>query len=458
MPRKTKATKGAAEEGVPADLDLGHAETPSENQMQELDAALDEAGVHDVNTTPAAEAPAEEVPADEVPADQVIEKQAPLTDTPLKDLLPPGTEKPVEVPGEKPAEVPAETPSEKPVVKKPVDEEPAKENFDDLDLDAIQPPPGVSPRNLVNFNKLREVSKHYKEVAAAIPGLQKQLTELQARGTVPEEVTKELEDLRNFRKIFDTENDPEFKAQFDGKLEALDTDLLGLLVKNGLPQETADSLKAQGLGTLPAEFWEEQILPKLSFVDRQRIEKRLAERADLSDQKLQAVEKFASQRTEVLAEQEKKQMAAFLADQEKINQHVAAMVKDIPWATPVVIPEKGTKEEKAAAEAHNAEVARLSGALQEALYPATPQARAEIAAAAVASTVLASSVNDLSSRLKAANERAEKLQKDLDAIKSAGKMPTPTKEGRRVTPEVTDTSRMSDDEAIEQGLKAAEGL
>ena len=272
---------------------------------------------------------------------------------------------------------------------------------------------------------------------------------------LPAEEKKELEELRTFRKIFDTENDPEFKKQFDERISSVDEDVFAILKNNGLPEETEKQMRDLGLGKVNSKFWEQQILPRLPFVDQERVRRRLAERADVDDQRVKEVEKFQSQREQTLREREERQLEQFRQEQQVVVQHVEEIRKGIPWANPLEIPSKATKEERARIEAHNKYVEELEFRFQDALYPATPAARAEIAAAAVASTHLASSVNDLGARLKTSNERVKQLEQELSKIKSAGRIPSGEPTARQPRADVPDNFK-SDDEAIEAGLQAAE--
>jgi len=405
---------------------------------QELDAAMAAAGLDDAF-------PAEEGDDKNKQPDEVIPQAAPAEPAVPAEPVPPAEPA---VPAEPvpPAE-PQQTPEE--IEAKRI------ADLEALDLDKIAPPAGVSPRNLVNFDKLRDVAKHHREVAKRVPELEAELEKAKTAGAVPAEVKKELQELRTFRKVFDAQNDPEFQAQFDGKLASIDEDLFGILRKQGLPKEAEDSMRQLGVGNIDPKFWEENILSKLSAVDRERVVKRIADRTDVMEQKDKELEKFTSQRDEILANREKVQVERFTQDKTAIETHLASITKDIPWAN--TVPTTGLKgAELQQAEAHNANVAQLGEIFQQSLWPATPQARAEIAAAAVASTVLASRVKELAAQLTAESTAKAALQKELDGIRAAGRIPGGQKTGRETRPADVDTSKLSDDDAIEAGLAAAE--
>jgi hypothetical protein len=425
--------KSVTNEGVPQELDLGHVEPPSEESMNSLDEAMRAAGIDDGIKFP------EE--SRSVAKETAIE--------PEQEVPAPSDEKPLD------PNQPADSQTAAPEAKT----EPPEGGYDSVDLDTIQPPQDISPRNLVNFNKLRDMAKHFKTQAEILPQLQQRLQELERRNVqVPQDVAKELEELRTFRRVFDTENDPEFKKQFDGKIESLDNDVLSILMKNGLPEDTAKQIKQVGMDKISPKWWEETILSKLTFVDRERVQKRLAERADTIDQRHQEIQKFQQDRESFVQREQQERVERFNKTEEEIYGHVEQLTENVPWARYQELPEGATPEQIKQIEAHNASVEELERQFVHALFPETSQARAEVAAAAVASTKLAASVQDLSTRLTDANSRAEKFQKELEAIRAAGRPPSARQTGTRApaSSERPDPLKMSDEDAIEQGLMAAE--
>lgn len=433
--------KSVTSEGVPSSLDLGNVEMPNDSQIADLDAALDAAGLGD----------------NEEAKPEIIEPE-------VKPIDPEPKAKPAEGEAEPEAKPVEGEPEAKPVDPAPADEAAKKKaELEAIDLDKVKAPEDISPRNLVNFNKLRDVAKHYKsqieQTSTKLQELETRNRELESQPTqAPADLLKELEEHRQFRKIFDAENDPEFKRQFNEKLGSLDQDVLGILRKNGLPEEIEKQLSSIGLDKVSAKWWESEILPKLPFVDRERIQKRLAERADVTDQRAKELEKFSTQR-EAWLEQEKAQVTQrFQEEQTQIDKHLDLLTQNVPWARYQEVPANASSADRAKIEAHNKSVSEMEQNFRNYLFPKTPADRAEIAAAAVASTKLAGAVDDLAGRLRESNSRAEKLEKELEAIRSAGRSPTARPANRRAPSEAPDPSKLSDEDAIEAGLAAAEGL
>lgn len=444
MPKNTKAPSVTA--GQSSDMSLESTDSPTPEHYESLEEAMNDAGLGDGQVTVVDPPVVTDPPESEVDPIVVDQEEPEIVLDPAAEVdpaAPPVVKEPV---------VQAETPEEQ--------EQKRLKELQELDLDKVTPPPNVSPRNLVNFDKLRETAKHFKAEASRIPELETKIKELETKGTgvLPAELQKELEDHRNFRRIFDAENDPTFKKQFEDKLSTLDEDLLGILKRNGLPEATAKEIQALGIDKVSSSWWETNILEKLPFIERERVQKRLAERADTVDQRSKEIESFSSKREEFLAKQQAEIGIRFETEQTEMQQHLDSLTKDIPWARFTEIPPKATATERKQIEAHNQEVAELQKNFQSALYPTTPQARAEIAAAAAASVRMANDLTIAAQTITGQRGTIDKLQKELDAIKSAGRLPSAVAPARRGASEAIDTSKLDDGDAIEQGLQEAEGL
>jgi hypothetical protein len=418
--------KSVTDEGVPSELDLGNVEAPSNDDLNSLDKALDAAGVfnQDNSVQPETNEATQTQPTDPVqPSEGQTTPDGQQQDQQLDQKDTSKTEDP-----------------------------------STIDLDKIQPPSDISPRNLVNFNKLREVAKHYKEQADKAVQYEQYIDYLrQQQSEPPQELLSELEDHRKFRKIFDAENDPEFQQQFNEKIGTLDSDVINILKKNGLPEETEAKLRAAGLEQVPADWWEENVLPRLNFLDRERVQKKLAERSDVVDAKQKELEKFSSRKDEFFAEQEQKVQQFREQEQNTIHTHLDVMTKELPQARYMEVPRNATQDQIVQIQNHNNAVAEMEGHFHDALNASNPQDRTEVAMAAVASIYFAKEIDHLQSQLQAATNQSAKFAKELEAIRSAGRTPAP-RSGVRKAGDSIDPLKLSDMDAIEEGLLAAEGI
>jgi nicotinic acid phosphoribosyltransferase len=211
------------------------------------------------------------------------------------------------------------------------------------------------------------------------------------------------------------------------------------------------------LDKVPAEWWEESVLPKLNFLERERVQKKLAERADVVDAKQKEVEKFSSRKDEYFAEQQQLVQEAVAQENNQIYGHLDVMTQQLPVARYMEMPENASKEDHARITAHNATVSEMENHFQSALNARDPKERTEVAMAAVASIYFAKEIEALQQQLASANGQAAKFAKELEAVRSAGRAPS-SRSGTRKPNEGADPMKLSDEDAIEQGLLAAEGI
>lgn len=446
MPTEPSVT----EKGIPISQDLGNAETTyTSDNLNSLDKAMEDAGlfVEDKTTTPADPAPTDAPPADAPPADP-----AP-TDAPPADPVP-SDAPPTDAPPADPA--PTDAPPADPTPASDAGGKPkltAKE-IEALDLDAE--PDGISPRNRVNFDNLRTATKFYKEQAQKAVELEKKLTKMEADAVANSATAEELNELRRFKLTHDAQNDPSITKEFDDKLGILSEEILGILAENGAPPASIETLKKYDMARIPSEWWEENVLSKLPLLARQRIERRLVDNVEISGQRAKKIQDVQANGAKY-QEERAQRFAKEAEDFKKVAlTHLDQITEKIPWARYKEASATATEEERNAVAKHNEGVEELHQHFNEALNPPTAQARVEVAAAAAASVRLSRVVTDLSERLRGANERYEKLQKEMDNIRAAGKLPSsrPTNKDRSF--DAPSSGNVSDEDAIEAGLQIAE--
>ena len=113
----------------------------------------------------------------------------------------------------------------------------------DDDIEALQPKPNASEKTRNDFTAAKEAAK--KARAAARAALSEAKTLREAQGNLPENISKELEDLRKereeaqkFRAQVMLENDPVFVKEWTDKRIAADASVMTALEGAGLPQRT----------------------------------------------------------------------------------------------------------------------------------------------------------------------------------------------------------------------------
>lgn len=427
------STLGASSGG---DLDLGRATPPSAEDLSGFDENFDAA--EKARGGAPAEPPAPVEPAAPDGPAEPAAPALPLAD-PAAPALPAGPAAPAAAP-------PAEPPL-------------------DPEIAAIPKPKSLSPANESNWAKVTKLADSYKREAVRVPDLEKKIQELEARQpAVPEEVAKELEELRHFRAVVDFENDPTFKSAFDDQIRGSEDTVYSILAKNGFPKERIEEIKqAGGPDKVAGKWWQDNVLSKLDFTDAKRMEKGLVDLVDLREKRGKEISERASKRDEIIRGKDQEVAETFKKDQEVIEQTLQEVTKDVPWARYRDLPAGATVEQKKEVEAHNAQVRLLETSFRDALYPPDAKSRANVAAAAAGAIILHRANTALSAQVAEmqAKHAAEvkKLTDENAALKTGGRVPRPAGSPANAPTKLTDAQRMAmpAEDAVEAGLAEAEG-
>lgn len=303
---------------------------------------------------------------------------------------------------------------------------------------------GASEKSRETFANLKKLSAEAvrleKEATARrIAEYEAKLAEAEKRSsspTVPEEIEKELADLRAFKATFDLENDPAFKQQIEAKVEprkaANYEAIYGVLKSHSLPESELKVLKEMNEAERITAIGD--LLDKLPRgQSRLKIEAKLMENLNLDDERERAIqearEKAAKTRQEFRLAPEKQReetLAAVRAEAEKYRANSVFKKADITPQTP--------PEEKKRLEAQNETVDKIAKLFDEVIADDSPAARAE----AAFGLALA---HHFKAQLDAAVEGKRKLEAQLADIKKRGDLrslgkitnaPAPTKD-----PEIT---------------------
>ncbi len=202
--------------------------------------------------------------------DQSANVPAPEIDKKKADDKKPAEEKPPERKSEKINE---------PEKKEEKKEEPPKPKTipkDNSDLDKIQAKDSAPEaiKNAVRILKTTVIDTRAiaEERQQKIDALLKEKEEIEKKvGAVPEEVTKELEDLRQFRLMVELDGDPAFRAEYDAKVTSTEDQLLGFLKSHGLAENIIADIKKDGVmnwpqwGELEKQFTSPLGLPVVAY-------------------------------------------------------------------------------------------------------------------------------------------------------------------------------------------------
>lgn len=302
--------------------------------------------------------------------------------------------------------------------------------------------------------KTKEVIESFKTKAVEARNerdrLAKELEEVKAKGgtgTVPENVTKELEELRNRVRELDITRDPTLKAKYDDKIAANVESVLKTLKENGLGEDADgkeipgffDKLKAGGINLktlLPyikklEEAGEIDTAEDLKDMLRsnQRLEKAKGE-------EIQDWTKNYDQRKQAAQAEQEKQVKEYQGRiMKETDAEILSTLESFPQLKrpPQVMPNDSpaVKKEKERVQAeYNAEYKRY----QDAVTEASKEHGLTFKAAAVGILYKNHITPRLQKSLTEANERVKALEAELGKIKKAGSFkpastptPAPTK-------------------------------
>ena len=332
--------------------------------------------------------------------------------------------KTTEVPQEKPA---AETPSAK------------KGILDDLlgDAKADNPPvtPSVtppvdpyestklrsdaSPKTRETFEALKSVAREREATAnARAADLEKRLAEIEPKlkeletREVPEDVKKELENLRAFRAQFDTENDPAFRNKYDSKIDSNYSSIYDRLKVHGLPDAEIAKLKSFSRDDRDRAI--DSFLDKLPSPDRRFIESKLVDNAGTFDNRQKELAEVRSNADKILAEKAKAPVEQVQKRYDAIAEVLNPLLQQLPWIHAKQIPASAGAEERKSIEAENAFALEAQNHLREAITDDSPAIRAR---AAIAIPIALQFKRELTST----RAQLEAVTKELEGIKKASR-------------------------------------
>jgi uncharacterized cupin superfamily protein len=328
----------------------------------------------------------------------------------------------------------------------------------DPEISSIPQPRNLSEANQNNWKKLQETATNYKKQAVEAEQLRQKVQELEQR---PSQMPPDYDELKKFRAIFDTENDPDFKSKYDVPIASAKENIYNILKKNGASDDVINSIEsAGGPDKISQEWWKSQAIDKLPMIDAERLKKDLFNVIDLKEGRTKEIGDTAEKRNEFLQSRQTELVESFKKQNEEIYSHTDELTKEIPWARYKDINPNDPPEIQAEIQKHNATVQDLSSKFEAALWPKTPQERADVAAAASGFHVVVGQLRYEQETKQAMQAKVEALTKELTALKNAGRMPkaNPTPANAKIATNVQDRIKMNASDAIDLGLDEASGF
>jgi hypothetical protein len=326
---------------------------------------------------------------------------------------------------------------------------------DDFDPDLAMPP-NMSEKQQSNWRKLSDRYAAVKKEAAEAAVLRQQLAMAEQRQQLPQD----YEELRRFRQIWDMQNDPGFKSKFEKPISERKERVYDLLRKHKAGEDVIKAIEdAGGPAKVPADWWYSNAinrLQKTNGLDAKRLETALMEMDDLEQARQKELSNASQNQQEWLQAQEQEMRQVWERESNDISSYVENITKDIPWARYQDIPAGATPEQIQRIQAHNAGVQDLETKYNSALAAHSAMDRASVAAAATLSHVLVPQLQyEQKQNAKLQGELA-RMQKELAAIKGAGRMPRNQVAGQMPAGgNLSNRLNMSPMDAIDLGLQEA---
>src|SRR6266576_4997226 len=193
---------------------------------------------------------------------------------------------------------PTTTPAVKPSESTPVGTELEKK------IDGVNVPPGSHPNVASGIATLKELAraeaKRAEELQVKVKEYETRFTEIEKQakeGKLPDQVEKELTELRQMRRELDLRNDPDFHKSYVEPVQKAEVEIMGLLKQAGLKDDSIKWINENG-GVIAlsqssdkanvkdnpdmtiAEWLEDKIIGKTPAVFRNRIVQKLSAAAD----------------------------------------------------------------------------------------------------------------------------------------------------------------------------------
>ena len=293
--------------------------------------------------------------------------------------------------------------------------------------------------------KAKEAHQRYKEEKLAREAAEKKVLEASSK-PIPEEVEKELTELRTDRRNRDVQSDPEFQQKFDAPIQQHAQEAVNLLKEWGLPESsvnfinehggltqfqasnelipdgTPNSQNSDGSQMSQSEWFDKVLMPRLSSFQRDELRDHLGEARKLGRAKVNAMKDAAANYDTWKAGKEKEREAGAKDYQTRLETRIRQIVEEIgEYAKKEPIPTGATAEQKAVIDKKNARVDRAAGRVQRYALDNSPESRAEQAMYASFKLEADELLKEKDTAIATEKKRADDAEAKLNAIKNAGK-------------------------------------
>lgn len=298
------------------------------------------------------------------------------------------------------------------------------------------------------YTKRVELETKYKDLETKVADYEKKIKE----GVIPDQIQKELEETRQWRREMDLRNDVDFQKQYVQPVQEAESTAMSLLKQAGLKEDTVKFIEENG-GIIAmsqsdrpandkqtlAEWVNDVLLPKTPLVFRNRIISKLTGAMDAIERGNKELSDWQSNSKERWEAKQTKQREDFIRGRDK----TVASLGDL--AKPQQAPVDATPEQRASIESHNNRLRLAEQKFQEYLQqPQNAETHGEILVKATQADVLLAHNKDLQQKLAAAEKRISEIKASGSHSQAGSHTPPPG----LTKPSMQDLLKQTDNQAL----------
>ncbi len=238
-------------------------------------------------------------------------------------------------------------------------------------------------------NMVAETKKEAEAKAARLAELEAELTKVKSIDpTQNEEIKKQLDELKVYRRRYALENDPEVKQKFDSRVESAEKSIKDTLAKRGAGEALIKLIDEEGGWlkfmdsqrditlangeTMKASEVAEAIKKALPYSERRAVEAMEIEQVATRRERERYFQEETSKANEYFTKLEKEQQAAREQQQRQIDEARKLIetwrdkvMRDTDWLKVKEVPANATPEQKAAIEDENKYTKQLTSLIDK---------------------------------------------------------------------------------------------
>lgn len=316
------------------------------------------------------------------------------------------------------------------------------------EIDQIQLKTGASTKSQEALRVLKDKAKaeHIRAIEADKEKLEAQnkLKEKESQA-LPEEVGKELNELRSFKRAFDLENDPEFNDKYVKAITAEEEGAIDLLKSWKLPDSAAKYISENGgiakfrlsNDLMPedprfrnedgtrmshSDWYDQFVEQRLTRAQKEELGDRLSTIRQKARERDSAIKDAAANRSNLIKERQGQAEKQAKEWNDRVVAHAPKALANFGEAAKLMdIPKDATDEQKKDIEAHNARFHKAQKIAEKYVSHVTPENLTEAAIGAAYAEIAKETMAEQKSKLEQSDQRIKELEEELTKIKSAGK-------------------------------------